>query len=106
MSVYAGTRQDGDVIVTVDGAELPMRLDLVDHSPAGFAWGYAGSGPSQLALAILAYELRDDALALALYMPFKDSVVSGFDGDAWVLRSEAIQTWVSRGNETKRGGER
>jgi hypothetical protein len=33
---------------------LPLRCDIVNHSPTGFSWGYAGSGPAQLALAILA----------------------------------------------------
>jgi hypothetical protein len=28
---------------------LPMHLDLINHSPTGFAWGYNGSGPAQLA---------------------------------------------------------
>ena len=32
---------------------LRLRLDLFNHSPTGFEWGYAGSGPVQLALAIL-----------------------------------------------------
>lgn len=36
------------------GVALDARLDLVNHSPTGFAWGYGGSGPAQLALAILA----------------------------------------------------
>ena len=27
---------------------LPLRLDIVNHSPTGFAWGY--SGPAQLAI--------------------------------------------------------
>jgi len=34
--------------------ELPMRLDLVNHSPSGFEWSYGGSGPAQLALTLLA----------------------------------------------------
>ena len=40
----------------VDGRtyELNPRLDLANHSPSGFEWGYGGSGPSQTALAILA----------------------------------------------------
>ncbi len=33
---------------------LGPRLDLANHSPDGFSWGYGGSGPAQLALAILA----------------------------------------------------
>lgn len=40
------------------------------HSPDGFAWGYAGSGPSQLALAIC-LELYDQRKALSEYMNFK-----------------------------------
>src|SRR5215469_11969326 len=31
-----------------------MRLELVNHSPSGFDWGPGGSGPAQLALALLA----------------------------------------------------
>jgi hypothetical protein len=46
----------GDVWVEWEGKrmkKLPLRLDLRNHSPTGFAWGYGGSGPSQLSLAIL-----------------------------------------------------
>ena len=32
--------------------QLPLRLDLANHSPTGFSWGYGGSGPAQLALAL------------------------------------------------------
>ena len=31
-------------------APLPLRLDIVNHSPTGFAWGYSGPGPAQLAI--------------------------------------------------------
>lgn len=43
------------VVVHDDGSEhpLPSCTKLMNHSPSGFAWGYSGSGPSQLALAIL-----------------------------------------------------
>lgn len=41
------------VIVTDTGtAALPPRRDLKNHSPDGFEWGYEGSGPAQLALAL------------------------------------------------------
>ena len=51
-----GTRLlNGEVIVTVGGRLLdPFPSQAVrNHSPTGFAWGYGGSGPAQLALAIL-----------------------------------------------------
>lgn len=57
---YAGRRTDSGCAVTVNGEPLPPRLDLFNHSPAGFEWGYGGSGPAQLALAILADALAND----------------------------------------------
>lgn len=57
-------------IVVADDYRLPLRLDLVNHSPTGFAWGYGGSGPAQLAVALLAHEFGAD-VALRFYQPFK-----------------------------------
>jgi hypothetical protein len=45
---------------------LPMRLDLWNHSPTGFEFGYGGSGPAQLALAILA-DCCGDELAVTYH---------------------------------------
>jgi len=41
--------------VWLDGWELlPFRSQkIINHSPDGFNWGYGGSGPAQLALAIM-----------------------------------------------------
>ena len=48
-------RRGADVLVTVDGDPVDWRASLAlrSHSPPGPAWGYGGSGPAQLALAIL-----------------------------------------------------
>jgi hypothetical protein len=65
MRTYRGRRRDvGDVVVTIfDNGRGPIlldpRLDLYNHSPNGFEWGYSGSGPAQLALAILADHLAN-----------------------------------------------
>lgn len=58
--------------VWVDGKELfPGRSQkAINHSPDGFNWGYAGSGPAQLALAILLEQ------ALSHYQQFKWDVIS------------------------------
>ena len=50
-------RQDGDPETT--GETLDPRNDLSNHSPDGVEWGYAGSGPAQLALGILAHHFED-----------------------------------------------
>ena len=71
--------------------KLSPRYDLRNHSPDGFAWGYGGSGPSQLALALAADVLRDDERALSIYQPLKWSIVSRLaQDDPWVLTSDAI----------------
>ena len=40
--------------------DLAASLKIVNHSPTGFCWGYAGSGPAQLSLAILLDHLNGD----------------------------------------------
>lgn len=56
------SKKGGSTVVVVDDngneRDLPPRLDLFNHSPSGFSWGYSGSGPAQLALAILAHHLK------------------------------------------------
>lgn len=52
--------------------------ELINHSPDGFNWGYNGSGPAQLALAICLKLYRSDDSALAVYQRFKEYYVSAF----------------------------
>lgn len=49
-----------DGSVYIDDDPLPLCLEIVNHSPDGFAWGYEGSGPAQLALAIMVNEYGPD----------------------------------------------
>ena len=90
MKTYEGKRQGYAVIVTVDGRPLNPRLDLYNHSPTGFEWGYCGSGPAQLALAILADHLADDRQALDVCQRFKWAVVTKLPKKRWMLNSHII----------------
>jgi hypothetical protein len=90
MKRYEGRREGYAVTVTVDGRRLNPRLDLWNHSPSGFEWGYGGSGPAQLALAILADHCKDDELALNFYQRFKWAVVAELRHRSWVLTSDDI----------------
>lgn len=107
LKIYEGTRTGPHrgvvrVVVgelTVDGRvvntrPLPLRLDLYTHSPDGFEWGYGGSGPSQLALALCADALGDDRRALGLYQHFKWQHVAKFPQAGWRLTEEQIVTDV------------
>jgi Family of unknown function (DUF6166) len=89
MKTYEGERTLHGVAVTVDGAPLPARMDLQRFNKTGFEWSYAGPGPRQLALALLADHLRDDAKALALSEGFMRRVVAYLD-NAWCLTSVDI----------------
>lgn len=74
-------------------------LRLANHSPDGFSWGYGGSGPAQLALAIL-YDVTSDArLSLSLYQDFKRDVVSKWDMDkGWEMTLEEVRQWIRENN--------
>lgn len=89
MKTYSGVRGEGGCAVTVTDAsgtqELEPRLDLRKHSPAGFEWGYGGSGPAQLALALAADVLGDDEAALGVYQRLKFRTVGKLPADGWTL---------------------
>ncbi len=96
MKVYQGKRSGRAADVTVDGRPLNPRLNLWNHSPSGFEWGYMGSGPAQLALAILADYLRDDDEAVELHQEFKTSVVATLPYGGWSLTEAEIRAVVKR----------
>jgi|SRR5579859_1133707 len=102
---YEGTRSGGTVFVTVNGCELDPRLDLHNHSPNGFEWGYGGSGPAQLALALVADHLGDSGRALALYQDFKREVVATLPHDGWTLVTGDIERILSQIEHTRQGGQ-
>lgn len=71
-----------------DGAkkDLDPAYHLANHSPDGFSWGYYGSGPAQLALAICFDYLGDEREALLIHQMFKDRVVARLPRDgSWEL---------------------
>lgn len=72
---------------------LDPRYDLYNHSPTGFAWGYGGSGPAQLALAMLA-DATDDELARKHYQQFKSEVIAKLKHDTWDLPAGFILGWI------------
>ena len=89
MKIYEGGRSLDGAVVTVDGRPLNPRFDLKRYSPAGFEWTYEGDGPRQLALAMLADHLGDDAKAIALSDRFMRDVVSVLD-NAWRMTGAEI----------------
>jgi hypothetical protein len=59
--------------------ELQPYLSEVNHSPTGYAWGYGGSGPAQLAYAMLREVGLTPDEAQRWYQGFKFSVIGALD---------------------------
>lgn len=99
MNCYGGfIDREGTALVSKNGEELsPARSQEVwNHSPTGFHWGYHGSGPAQLALALLLEEIPRWR-ALALYQDFKREVIAKLDPTPlalWRMTSDEIREWV------------
>ncbi len=115
---YRGVRLDPDAGTTSsvqvdvlhqisEGTQSLMSHKLVHfshHSPTGFSWGYQGSGPSDLALAILLDHLKETPtpselsmgrpLAWRLHHFFKREFVAAW-GDTWQISNEDIDNWLA-----------
>ena len=90
MKHYSGDRTIDGVKVTVDGAALDPRLDIMEFSKNGFEWSYEGPEPRQLALALLADHLGDAGAAKAAVEPFMRAIVANF-GNEWEMSSVDIE---------------
>lgn len=76
---------------------LEKSLAIRNHSPTGFEWGYGGSGPHQLALALLMDATGNNELAERFYNAFVVSHVIQWgrdDEDSWEISDEYIRSWV------------
>lgn len=104
MRTYIGKRVDTCEVWFIDekglSRELPLRLDVRNHSPTGFEWGYGGSGPAQLALALLLnyfetfHKDGNVEAALYLYQRFKFAVVGKLPAEGWSMTTEDIRDFV------------
>lgn len=107
---YLG-RFDRLVVVDVGDRAYPLP-HIVHHSPTGYAWGYAGSGPADLALSILADYFEEPAelvlghvrsmwaprsKAACLYQPFKFAFLTRPDRDLKISSLE-IEAWIALSN--------
>ena len=99
----AGDERDvGEVTVTVHEAHKQYWLDpkrsqaIRNHSPDGFNFGYAGSGPAQLALAILLDYTDNEKLATRWYQTFKFEFLCGMGHPGGIILGNDIQAWLDK----------
>ncbi len=114
---YRGYRAGDDeigacrmVVVSSDGRNKMISSPLhhvVRHSPSGFEWGYAGSGPADTSLSILAdyfgerptkddvYYGRGKAVHPALYQQFKRDFITSAPKEGFTITSDQIKDWLA-----------
>ena len=69
---------------------------IINHSPDGFNWGYSGSGPAQLALAIL-LQLTSKDFALFHHQDFKRDFIAGLEQEEdFEIDGQTILDWINK----------
>ncbi len=92
---YFGDRDDeGKASVITERGSLWDCRDLRRHSPTGFEWGYGGSGPAQLALAICV-DAVGERLGLEAYQYFKAIVIAKLPKDGWILKKSKVRDIIA-----------
>lgn len=71
-----------------------LSLKIRNHSPDGFSWGYSGSGPAQLALAIL-LRVFGKEYAEANYQDFKVGVIAKLPQEDFELPVKDVIGWFN-----------
>ena len=91
--LITGDQQDRRVYI--GGEELLPDLSqrVYNHSPDGFNWGYGGSGPAQLALALLMH-FEAETFARMYYQQFKWDVLAGLP-PRFTLPVQTVVDWIN-----------
>lgn len=99
-TIYFGWRnQHGCQVKRITAGKitnLPPGNHVRNHSPDGFEWGYCGSGPAHLALALCLDCLADPADAEAVHQDVKNWLVAKLRGDEWILRETKVRWAILR----------
>lgn len=104
--------EDGAVYLERRGQEIWTNVphSVVQHSPAGYEWSYAGSGPADLALNIIEWTLRHQgyegeetqcfqgtclSLAWHLHQTFKRDFLMRMPLEGGVIGLHEIEAWIT-----------
>jgi len=70
---------------------------VYNHSPDGFCWGYGGSGPAQLALALLMRYLPTNS-AVNAYQDFKFAIIAQLPQADFEIDESIVIDWIKEHN--------
>lgn len=83
---------------TIETKELTPNdsQKVVNHSPDGFEWGYGGSGPAQLALAILLDYTDNEVRSVVMTEDFKWSFVANARREGFQINAREIDEFMEK----------
>jgi hypothetical protein len=83
-------------VVTPQGRQaLNPRLDIANKSPDGLEWGYSGSGPAQLAIALIADACGAEYAFPPIFQRFKERIVARLPKEGWKLTMIEVRAVVT-----------
>ena len=89
-----GTRQEG-IYVEVNGQPLKTYHRIWRHSE-GFEWGYQGSGPAQLAVALVMEVYGDEELVKIVHQEVKRQLVAKLPERWWMIHESQVREIVDK----------
>jgi hypothetical protein len=96
-NLYQGYRDaTGAHVLKNDLPLSPAKSMKVRLHADAFEWGYAGSGPAQLALALLLEEGVSPELAITLHQRLKFYTVVHLKKDEWSITGTQIGDWFKQ----------
>ena len=101
MKTYEAFRENGQPLVMVVNGTRRRALtagpsqQIINYAPYGFEWGYSGSGPAQLALAVLLDHTRNRERASRHYQAFKREFIAPAPDAGFTITADQIGTWLA-----------
>lgn len=91
--MITGIKATGEVFINGVILSPKESQKVYNHSPDGFGWNYRGSGPAQLALALLLFYTGDKRIAERYHQQFKEDVIARLEGD-FKMPNTIILGWL------------
>ena len=71
-------------------------MQVYNHSNGGFTWGYGGSGPAQLGLALLLEAGASKDEASSYHQQFKWEIISKLPGTRFNMQGKQVINWLTQ----------
>jgi hypothetical protein len=100
MAVIRGKWETRQVWMEARELSAERSQAIVNHSPTGFSWGFGGSGPAQLALALL-LELTTKEMAMLWYQDVKWHIITKLPQADFTLDSQDMIAFITSSVKTE-----